>query len=160
MFEIRLVCVGGMKEPFWEAACAEYAKRLTGRCRFITVEIAAQRLPDRPSPAQIAAGLHSEAARVLPQMEHAGFSCALCVEGRQMSSETLADTLDHLMSQGVSSAVFIIGSSFGLDETVKQRASLRFSMSPMTFPHGLARVMLMEQIYRAFEINAGSRYHK
>lgn len=160
MFDVKIVCVGSAKEHYWEAACAEYRKRLTGRCRLNIMELAEERLPGAPSPAEITAGLNAEAARVLPFLEERAFSVAMCVEGRSLSSEQLAQKLAAVMLEGKSSAVFVIGGSYGLAPTVKEKASLRLSMSPMTFPHGLARVMLCEQLYRAFSINAGAKYHK
>ncbi|MDR3643933.1 MAG: 23S rRNA (pseudouridine(1915)-N(3))-methyltransferase RlmH [Clostridia bacterium] len=160
MFEINLVCVGTLHEGYWQQACAEYVKRLTGRCRLTVTEITEQRLPSAPSPAQIAAGLDAEASKILPLLERSAFCAALCVEGGQLSSQLLAQRLSELMVHGTSSASFVIGGSFGLSQRVKQRADLLLSMSDMTFPHQLARVMLCEQLYRAFTILGGEKYHK
>ncbi|MCD8331164.1 MAG: 23S rRNA (pseudouridine(1915)-N(3))-methyltransferase RlmH [Oscillospiraceae bacterium] len=160
MMEVRLVCVGRLKEPFYVAAAEEYAKRLGPFCTLKVLEVPEERLPERPSPAQVDAALKKEAGRILEKAPPGGVLTALCVEGRQLSSPQWAAQLDAWMVQGRSKLCLVIGGSFGLHESVKERARLRLSMSPMTFPHHLARVMVLEQLYRAFQINAGSAYHK
>ena len=157
---MTVLCVGKLKEKFYADACAEYQKRLGRFCRLNVVELPEQRLPENPSPAEIAAALEREADAILEKLPRGGTVIALCVEGRELSSERLADTLARFASQGASQLTFVIGGSFGLAARVKARAELRLSMSPMTFPHHLARVMLLEQIYRAYQIQAGSKYHK
>ena len=147
MLSITLVCVGKMRETYYISAFAEYAKRLGAYCRFDLVELPEQRLPERPSQKEIHAALEKEAQ-------------AMCVEGKLLSSEALARQLAGYAAGGTSKVCFLVGGSFGLDEGLKREASLRLSMSPMTFPHHLARVMLAEQIYRACTINAGTQYHK
>ena len=149
-----------MKEPHYEAAFAEYIKRLGGFTRCEVREIAEQRLGEKPSEREIAAALAREAQEIERAIPTGAYACALCVEGAQCSSEQLAERLAALDARGVGKACFIVGGSFGLDEGLKARAAWRLSMSRMTFPHHLARVMLAEQVYRAFTINAGSRYHK
>lgn len=149
-----------MKEPHYEAAFAEYIKRLGGYTRCEVREIAEQRLGEKPSEREIAAALAREAQEIERAIPKGAYTCALCVEGAQCSSEQLAERLAGLDARGVGKACFIVGGSFGLDEGLKARAAWRLSMSRMTFPHHLARVMLAEQVYRAFTINAGSRYHK
>ena len=160
MFSVTLISVGKLKEKFYLDAVAEYAKRLKAYCRFELVELPEQRLPENPSEAQISDGLHKEGEQILGKVPKGTWLCVLSPEGRQLSSEQLADTLAGVKSAGKSSACFVIGSSFGLDPAVKSRADLLLSMSKMTFPHHLARVMVLEQLYRAESIQAGSKYHK
>ena len=159
MLKIDLICIGKLKEDYWRAACAEYAKRLSAYCHFTIKELPECRLPDKPSVAQILAALDEEAAKIL---EAAGRSAivALCIEGGMLSSEQFAEKLDRMCVNGTGSISFVIGSSFGLSDLVKQKAALRLSFSPMTFPHQLARVVLCEQVYRAFQINTHGKYHK
>lgn len=160
MQRITLLCVGKLKEKFYLDACAEYQKRLTRHCKFELIELPEQRLPEKPSEAEIADALSKEADAIEEKLPRGGAIVALCVEGKPMSSEQLSDTLSRYGAQGASQVTFLIGGSFGLSERVKARADLRLSMSPMTFPHHLARVMLLEQIYRAYQIQSGTRYHK
>lgn len=160
MFSVTLLTVGKLKEKFYLAAAGEYAKRLQGYCKFELIELPEQRLPDNPNPTQIADGLRKEAAQILARIPKGAWVCVLTPEGKLLSSEALADTLANVKAGGKSSACFIIGSSFGLAPEVKAMADLRLSMSPMTFPHHLARIMVLEQLYRAESIQAGSKYHK
>ena len=135
MQKMTILCTGKLKEKFYLDAVAEYVKRLSRFCKLEIIELPEERLPEDPSPAQIEVALSKEADAVRAK---------------------LADSA----AQGASHIVFLIGSSFGMHESLKRQAPLRLSMSPMTFPHHLLRVMLLEQIYRAYQINAGSRYHK
>lgn len=160
MLTIQVLCVGKLKEKHFAAACAEYEKRLGAFCRLRVTELPEQRLPEDPSPAQISAALEKEAAEILSRLPRGAKLTALCVEGRTMSSEALSAQVERWGVEGVSQLVFVIGGSFGLHQRVKDAAALRLSMSPMTFPHHLARVMVLEQIYRAFQIAKGTRYHK
>ena len=160
MQKITILCVGKLKEKFYADAAAEYVKRLSRFCKLEIVELPEERLPETPSPAQIAAALEKEAALIRSRLPASAFLIALCVEGTPRSSEDLARMLADSAGRGQSQAVFLIGGSFGLDPSVKALAAERLSMSPMTFPHHLARVMVLEQIYRAYQINAGTRYHK
>ncbi len=160
MFDITLIAVGKLKEPFYLAASQEYAKRLGGLCSFHLVELPECRLPETPSDAEIAAGLQKEAQQILAKIPRSAWVCVLTPEGKLLSSESLADKLKVVKLAGKSCACFIIGSSFGMAPQVKERADLRLSMSPMTFPHHLARIMVLEQLYRAESIQAGSKYHK
>lgn len=160
MQKVTVLCVGKLKEKFYADACAEYQKRLTRHCKLDLLELPEQRLPENPSEAEIEAALSKEADAIEEKLPRGGAVVALCVEGRTMSSDQLADTLSRYAAQGVSQVTFLIGGSFGLHERVKLLAELRLSMSPMTFPHHLARVMLLEQIYRAYQIQGGTRYHK
>lgn len=157
---VTFIFVGRMREKHYEAAFAEYIKRLGAYCRCEVREIAEQRLGERPSESEISAALAKEAReleRAIPKGAHV---CALCVEGDMCSSEELAERLRKLDERGAGRICFLVGGSFGLDAELKRRADWRLSMSRMTFPHHLARVMLAEQVYRAFTINAGARYHK
>ena len=160
MQKVTVLCVGKLKEKFYADACAEYQKRLTRHCKLDLIELPEQRLPENPSEAEIEAALSKEADAIEEKLPRGGAVVALCVEGKALSSEQLADTLARYAARGVSQVTFLIGGSFGLHERVKRRAELRLSMSPMTFPHHLARVMLLEQIYRAYQIQGGTRYHK
>ena len=160
MQKISVLCVGKLKEPFYAAAAAEYQKRLNRFCKPEIVELAEQRLPEDPSAAEIEQALAREAAQIVERLPRGGAVIAMCVEGTAMSSEALSERLERFAALGASQLTFLIGGSFGLHERVKRRADLRLSMSPMTFPHHLARVMLLEQIYRAYQISAGTRYHK
>jgi 23S rRNA (pseudouridine1915-N3)-methyltransferase len=160
MLTIQLICVGKLKEKHFAAACQEYEKRLAGSCKFTLTELPEERLPDSPSPAQIQGALEKEAQAILSRLPKGAKVIALCVEGKLLSSEALAAQIEKWTVEGTSSLALIIGGSFGLHPSVKEKASLRLSMSPMTFPHHLARVMVLEQVYRAFQINAGTRYHK
>ena len=160
MQKVTILCVGKLKEKFYMDAAAEYAKRLSRYCKLELVELPEERLPEEPSPAQIEAALLKEAAAIRAKLPSGAALVALCVEGELRSSEALAWQMAAWASQGVGQLVFLIGGSFGLHPSIKEAAKLRLSMSPMTFPHHLARVMVLEQIYRAYQINAGTRYHK
>ena len=160
MQKVSIVCVGKLKEKFYADAAAEYAKRLSRFCKLDIVELAEERLPEDPSPAQIEAALGKEADAIRGKLPASAFIIAMCVEGKTRSSEELASLMAQSANQGESHLVFLIGGSFGLHPSVKALAAVKLSMSPMTFPHHLARVMLLEQIYRGYQINAGSKYHK
>ena len=160
MLGVKLICVGKMRERFYSDAFEEYRKRLGVYCRLECQEIAEQHLPDDPAPALIAAALEKEGAEILKALPADAFAAALCVEGKEMSSEAFSALFTERENSGRPKICFIIGGSCGLSDTVKARADLKLSMSKMTFPHHLARVMLIEQIYRAFKIAEGSRYHK
>lgn len=160
MQKVTVLCVGKLKEKFYIDAAAEYAKRLSRFCKLELVELPEERLPEDPSPAQIEAALLKEAAAIRAKLPAGAALIALCVEGELRSSEALAQQMAAWAGQGVSQLVFLIGGSFGLHPSIKGSAKLRLSMSPMTFPHHLARVMVLEQIYRAYQINAGTKYHK
>ncbi len=160
MFDITLIAMGKLKEKFYLSAAAEYEKRMKGYCQFRLLELPEVRLPENPSPAQIAAGLEKEAESILSKIPKGAWFCVLTPEGKLLSSEALAEQLQEVKLSGKSSACFLIGSSFGIAPAVKAKADFKLSMSPMTFPHHLARVMVLEQLYRAEAIQAGSKYHK
>ena len=160
MLSVKLICVGRLREKYLIEAFQEYSKRLGAYCKWECLELNEQRLPDEPSEKEIDAALEKEGAEILKAIPSDAWVCALCVEGRQMPSEGLAELIRSRENSGKPKLCFVIGSSCGLSETVKRRADLRLSFSQMTFPHHLARVMLAEQIYRAFTILNGSQYHK
>ena len=160
MFDITLITMGKLKEKFYISAAAEYTKRLGAYCRFQLLELPEVRLPDAPSPAEIQAGLEKEADLIMTKIPKGAWFCVLTPEGKLLSSEALADKLKDVKVSGKSSACFLIGSSFGMAQRIKDKADFRLSMSPMTFPHHLARIMVLEQLYRAEAIQAGSKDHK
>ena len=155
MRRLTLLCVGRLREAFYVDAAAEYAKRLSRYCKLDIVELPETRLPERPAPAQIRAALEKEADAIRKHVPPRACAVALCIEGQTYSSEHFAELLS-----GLASPVFVIGGSYGLHQSVKDAAALRLSMSPMTFPHHLARVMLLEQLSRACQIQSGGQYHK
>lgn len=160
MLWVKFICVGKMRERFYIDAFSEYSKRLGAYCRFECTDISEQRLPDNPSEAEISAALEKEAAEIIRSIPPEAFTVAMCVEGKQLPSEEMAELISGRENSGKPKLCFIIGGSYGLSDSVKQRAELRLSMSKMTFPHHLARVMLAEQVYRGFKIKEGSKYHK
>lgn len=160
MFSVTLITVGKLKEKFYIQAAQEYEKRLSAYCQFKLLELPEYKLPDDPSPAEIAAGLDKEAEMILSRIPKNAWFCTLTPEGKLLSSEELATKLSDIKLGGKSCACFLIGSSFGIAKSLKDKADFKLSMSPMTFPHHLARIMTLEQIYRAEAIQAGSKYHK
>ena len=160
MFDITLITMGKLKEKFYLSAAAEYAKRLGGYCKFTLLELPEVRLPEDPSSAEISVGLEKEAEMIFTKIPKGAWFCVFTPEGKTLSSEAFAEKLKEVKLSGKSSACFLIGSSFGMSPRVKQRADFKLSMGPMTFPHHLARIMVLEQIYRAESIQAGTKYHK
>jgi len=160
MLNVKLICVGKMREKFYIDAFEEYRKRLQAYCRLELTEITEQRLSDRPAEKEIAAALEREGQEIMKAVPADAYLVALCVEGKQMPSEGMAALIAARESSGKPKLCFVIGGSYGLAPAVKARADKRLSMSEMTFPHHLARVMLIEQVYRGFKINEGSQYHK
>lgn len=160
MFEITLITVGKLKEKFYTSAAVEYEKRLGAYCQFRLIELPEARLPDSPSPAEISAGLEKEAELILSKIPKGAWFCTFTPEGKLLSSEAFAAKLKDVKLSGKSSVCFLIGSSFGMAPRIKDRADFKLSMGPMTFPHHLARIMVLEQLYRAEAIQAGSKYHK
>lgn len=159
MMNINFIAMGKLKEGYFREACAEYQKRLSAFARVTVCEPEPQPLPQNPSAAQISASLEREARDILTHTG-SGFNIALCVEGKSFSSERLAERIQQIANNGISTVNFIVGSSFGLAESLKEKCHMRMSMSEMTFPHSLARVMLFEQVYRAFSIINNGKYHK
>ena len=160
MFEITLIAMGKLKESFYLSAASEYTKRLGGYCRFRLLELPEAKLPDDPSPGDIAAGLEKEADAILSKIPKGAWLCIFTPEGRELSSEEFAQRLRTVKNSGKSSACFLIGSSFGIAPRIKAQADFRLSMGRMTYPHHLARIMVLEQLYRAEAIQVGSKYHK
>lgn len=160
MQTVTVISVGKLKDSFFEMASEEYLKRLTPYAKVNIVEIKAGALPENPSEGEISAVLEKEGAEILKKIPPNAKTVALCIEGKAYSSEDLALLLSKAALDGFSHIVFVIGGSYGLSEKVKNRADVRLSMSKMTFPHRLARIMLLEQIYRGYKINAGEAYHK
>ena len=160
MFNITLICMGKLKEKFYLNAAQEYAKRLGGYCEFHLLELPEYRLPEDPSPAEIRSGLDKEAELILQKIPKGAWFCIFTPEGKTLSSEAFSEKLKDIKLSGKSSACFLIGSSFGIAPQIRQKADFKLSMGPMTFPHHLARIMVLEQLYRAEAIQAGSKYHK
>ena len=160
MQKVTILCVGKMKEKFYIDAAAEYVKRLGRHCKLEIIELPEQRLSETPSQAEIDTALAKEAASVNEKLPKGGAVIAMCIEGKLMGSEELAQRFSRFALEGKSQLTFLIGGSVGLHPSLKAQADLKLSMSPMTFPHHLARVMLLEQIYRGYQILEGSRYHK
>ena len=160
MFDVTLITIGKLKEKFYLSAAEEYCKRLKGYCNFHLVELSEYRLPENPSTAEINAGLEKEAEAILEKVPKGAWLCIFTPDGKELSSESFATKLKEIKLSGKSTACFLIGSSFGISPTVKKKADFKLSMGPMTFPHHLARIMVLEQLYRAEAIQAGSKYHK
>ena len=160
MLTVKFLTVGKLKERYYADAFAEYRKRLGAYCRFEAEELPEQRLRENPSEKEISAALEMEAADIEKHIPSGAAVCAFCVEGAIKSSEELAAQLQNWGGGGKSAVCFLIGGSFGLAERVKRRADLNLSVSRMTFPHHLFRVMAAEQVYRAFTIIEGMKYHK
>lgn len=158
MQRVTIICVGRLKEKFYAGAAAEYAKRLGRYCKLEVVELPEQRLGQEPSQMEVQRALAKEAEEIRGKIPAGAALVALCVEGTARSSEEFAQLLTS--DRNGKGLVFLIGGSFGLDAGVKREAGVQLSMSPMTFPHHLARVMLLEQIYRGFQILEGGKYHK
>ena len=156
--QVHLITVGKLKEKWLREAYAEYEKRLQRYCRLTCTELPEARLSETPAEAEITAALRQEGKAILQCCR--GRLIALCIEGKLCSSEEFAKMLDAAAVAGDSTVSFVIGSSFGLSDEVKKAADMRFSISPMTFTHQIARVLLAEQLYRAFQISTGGKYHK
>ncbi len=159
MLNLTVITVGTLKESYLREACAEYEKRLSAFCRPEILQLKETKLPDDPSPTEISSALSAEGKQILAAMPSRAFRIALCVEGRQLSSEELAAELDRI-STSHGSVCLVIGSSFGLAPEVKSACDLRLSVSKLTFPHQLMRVLLLETLYRSLGILRGTRYHK
>ncbi|MBR4703144.1 MAG: 23S rRNA (pseudouridine(1915)-N(3))-methyltransferase RlmH [Oscillospiraceae bacterium] len=160
MLNIKIICVGKLKEKHYLAAAAEYMKRLTALCRLEVEELPESRLPADPSPAEVEQAMKKEGESIALRIPSGALTVALCVEGKELDSLRFSEFLEACALRGKSRLCFVIGSSVGLSPEIKERAEVRMSMSKMTFPHHLARIMLLEQLYRAFQIREGTRYHK
>ena len=159
MINVKLIATGNLKEGYLREAFGEYAKRLSAFCRFECIELKEYRLPENPSEVEINTALEDEAKHILALFSPRAYKIALCIEGKQFSSEELSKKLDDATSRS-SEIIFVIGSSHGLSEKVKAACDLRLSISKMTFPHQLMRVIMAESIYRSFSISKGTKYHK
>ncbi len=160
MMNVTVICVGNLKEKYFKDACAEYVKRLGAFCRFRLIEVDEERISDKPARSDIEHTLKKEGERIISKIPKGARVFSLCIEGMLISSGQLAERIASEGLQGVSEIAFIIGGSWGLSDEVKKLSCMRLSMSRMTFPHQLARVMLCEQIYRAFQISCNGKYHK
>ena len=153
---VNVIFVGNLKESYYKEAVAEYEKRLSRYCKVRNIEIKEEKIPNEPNAGEINSALCAEGKRILAALPEKSYRIALCVEGEACSSEQLAGVIRACHSD----VTFVIGGSYGLSDEVKKRCDKRISVSKMTFPHRLMRVILAEQIYRAFTINAGAEYHK
>ena len=157
---ITVIALGKLKEKYLKDAISEYSKRISAYGKLDIIELTPVRLSDSPSQTEIDNALSKEAEEIKKKIPNGSYVFSLCVEGKQKSSEELAKAIQDVTLNGKSNIVFIIGSSFGLSPEIKKLSDSRLSFSPMTFPHQLMRVMLLEQIYRAFQINTNGKYHK
>ncbi len=156
---INIVCVGKIKERYFAEAIAEYEKRLGRFCAFKITELPDRPIPEKASPAQERAVLEAEGGDILRAVKKGDYVIALCVEGKELSSEEWADKICGI-TRTHSSVTYVIGGSLGLSPAVKERADFRLSLGRITLPHRIARLVLVEQIYRCFKINANETYHK
>ncbi len=160
MLGIKIIAIGDLKEKYLRDACEEYKKRLGAWVKVEEIVLKEEKLPDNPTEAQIKAGLVAEEKKILEKISQKAYVIAMCVEGKQLSSEELATKVEEITNCGYSEIVLIIGSSFGMTDEVKKRADFRLSVSKLTFPHQLLRVILYEATYRALSIVKGTKYHK
>lgn len=158
--KIKIICVGKIKEKYLKDAIDEYKKRLSRFAQIEITELNDERIPDNPSKAEMDIVLKKEGDKILEKIGPSDYLITLCVEGKNLSSEELADKVSDICLMGSSTITFVIGGSLGIREDIKSLSKLRLSFSRMTFPHQLMRVILLEQIYRAFKINSNEEYHK
>ena len=159
MLSINIICVGKLKEAYLRQAIEEYSKRMKPLCKLNIAELSEERVGDDPSDAEIRQTVNAESDRILSKIGKGDYVIAMCVEGKNISSEELSERLEDI-SMTHSTVDLIIGGSWGLSDTLKERADFKLSMGKMTFPHQLFRLMLLEQLYRAFQISKGTKYHK
>lgn len=159
MLNVNIICVGSLKERFFTDAVNEYKKRLSRYCKLSIVELQEEKISDQETQAQIEKTLSKEGERILSKIGKGDYVIAMCIEGKEIDSVQLSQKLSDI-SMTTGTVDFIIGGSWGLSDEVKKRADFKLSVSRMTFPHQLFRVMLCEQIYRAFTISANAKYHK
>lgn len=160
MININFIVLGKLKEKYMKDFSAEYEKRLSGYCKLTVTELEPVKLTDNPSGQEIKNALTKETQMIKAKIPKNSFVFSMCIEGKQMSSEELSKKLEDIALTGKNNITFIIGSSFGLSDEIKQMSDYKFSMSKMTFPHKLARIMLIEQVYRALSITNNAKYHK
>ena len=159
MIQVTVITVGNLKEAYWRDAVGEYEKRLNGFCKTEILQLKEARLPEAPSEGEVRAALADEGKRILAAMPARSYRIALCVEGKQFSSESLAKKLESVLAE-TGNLCLVIGSSHGISPEVKAACDLRLSVSELTFPHQMMRVLLLEVLYRCFNIIKGTRYHK
>lgn len=159
MLNVNIICVGKLKESYLRDAIEEYSKRMKPLCKLSVIELSEERVGENPSAAEIQKTVAAESDRILQKLGKSDYVVAMCIEGRNISSEELSQKLEEIQ-QLAGTVDFIIGGSWGLSDALKARADFKLSMGRMTFPHQLFRVMLLEQIYRAFQISRGTKYHK
>ncbi len=160
MMNVQLIVLGKLKEKYMKDFAAEYEKRLSAYCKMSVIELEPVKLSDNPSQSEIDNALTKETKMIKDKIPKNSYIFSMCIEGKQMSSEELSQKLEDIALSGKNSVTFIIGSSFGLSGEIKQMSDFKFSMSKMTFPHKLARIMLTEQLYRGFSISNNGKYHK
>ena len=160
MVTINIFCIGKLKEKYLSLACDEYCKRMGPFAKLTVCELPEYKLPAQPSKAEISQAIEMESNSIIERILPHSYTITLCIEGKQIDSVALSDKIGNIALSGISKINFVIGGSFGLSSSIKQKSDFCLSMSKMTFPHQLARVMLLEQIYRAFQINSGGKYHK
>lgn len=160
MIGVTVIAVGKIKEKYFTDAISEYAKRLSAYCRLNIIELKDEPIPENPSEREIATVLEKEGKRIIDKLPKSAYIIPLCIEGKSKSSVEFSDMLNKIASDGASEIVFIIGGSLGICDSIKTTADYKLSFSEMTFPHQLMRVILLEQVYRAFNISNGGKYHK
>ena len=160
MININFIVLGKLKEKYMKEFSAEYEKRISGYCKLTVTELEPVKLSDNPSEQEIKNALAKETQMIKAKIPKNSFVFSMCIEGKQMSSEELSKKPEDIALSGKNNITFIIGSSFGLSDEIKQMSDYKFSMSKMTFPHKLARIMLIEQVYRALSITNNAKYHK
>lgn len=160
MLNITIIAIGKLKEQYLRDASAEYQKRLTALCKLNIIELPPEKLSDNPSQKEIENALSAESKKIIEKIPKSAKIYTMCIEGKQRTSEELSREIEAAPLEGMSNIVFIIGGSFGLSDEVKKLSSNKLSMSKMTFPHQIARIMLLEQIYRSLQISLGTKYHK
>ncbi len=160
MIKVNIIAVGKLKEKYLRDACGEYLKRLTAFSKTNVIEIAEERCSDNPSPTEIEAVKQKEGERIIAKIPKGSYVIPMCIEGVQMSSEEFSKKIENITVSGCGEITFIIGGSFGLSDEVKAIGGLKLSFGRLTLPHQLMRIVLLEQIYRAFSISANTKYHK
>lgn len=158
--QIKIITVGKLKEKYWREAAEEYLKRLSSFARVEIIEVAEEKIPEMPAPAEIHIGLAKEGERILRHLPAGVYAIPLAIQGKMLSSPELAQFFAKLTLEGKSQIALVIGGSHGLSPQVLERGDFSLSFSPLTFPHQLMRVLLLEQLYRAFSIINGGKYHK
>ncbi len=158
--QINIIYVGNIKDKYFSDAVKEYEKRLSAYCKVVNTEIKETKIPENASAAQINKAIEEEGEKILSVLPQKSYKIALAVEGTMLSSEELAKKIDFSLTGGYSSISFIIGGAFGMSEKVKKSCDMMLSVSRMTFTHRMMRVIILEQIYRAYNILSGGKYHK